>query len=382
MRKFAWLLLAGFALPALAAKSVTVDQMNQWLTGARRKSDTKLAREIAGRRLSERATPTELAHWQAGFSAAHTRDALLALADASQFLALPQNQILRTPPPGLQSQVAMLSSAVKYAAKTISKLPDFFATRETLYFEDMPEQSSNPQSISVPGAYVMTGESRSPSPRITPTSSGESEQSLPAPAPLHLANHWSIVVTYRDGTEVPAVNSAVESKPQTAEGFTTSGEFGPILSVVLGDAVHGKLEWGYWEQRSPNPEAVFRYSVPRSQSHYTVLFPNFHPSIDLHPAYHGEIAIDPATGAILRLTVIADPKPPYQRFQADMMVSYAPVAIGGRTYICPVKGVAISKIPVAEATPDPNYSGPLQTQLNDISFTNYHVFRTDMTILP
>ncbi len=376
MSKFAWLLLTGLALPALAAKTVTVDQMNQWLAKVRHKSDTTLAREIAGVQLSERATPTELADWEAEFSGATPRDALLALSDASQFLALPQNEILKIPPPGLQLEVAMLSRAVQNVVKTVGKLPDFFATRETLHFEETPAQPSNPplpnsrEDFDTRGGFSVWG-----------------DVAQPQPVPLHFAGRGSVVVTYRDGAEVPFARSAVKSKPQSwVEGLTTSGEFGPILSVVLGDALHGKLEWGYWEQQRSNPEAVFRYSVPRNQSHYTVQVPNFRPPVTLRPAYHGEIAIDPSTGVILRLTVIADPEPPYQRFQADVMVSYAPVAIGGRTYICPVKAVAISEIPVTEVSSNPKhtrpYAGSVQTELNDISFTNYHVFRTHMTILP
>lgn len=370
-RKAAWLLLAGLPLPAFAGKSFTVARMDQWLAGAQHKhtSDTKLAREITDLQLSERATPPELAHWQAEFSGANTRNALLALVDASQFLSPPEDRILKTPPPDPQTQIAMLSSAVKYVDKTVRKLPDFFATRETLHFEDMPAQTSNP--LSMTGADVMAK---------FPGSVGASTQT--PPEPIHLAERWNIVVTYRDGVEVPAVKYGVSNKPQTAEGFTSSGEFGPVLSVVLGDALHGKLDWGYWKERFPNPEAVFRYSVPRNQSHYTLQFPGFRPPIQLNPAYHGEIDIDPSTGAVLRLTVIADPKPPYRRFQAEMMVSYAPVVIGDRTYICPVKAVALSKVPVVETAPFSSISGPLQTQLNDVSFANYHVFRADITILP
>ncbi len=379
MSKFAWLLLAGLALPAFAAKTLTVDQMNQWLAKARHKSDTTLAREIAGVQLSECATPTELADWEAEFPGASTRDALLALTDASQFLALPQNEILKTPPPGLQPEVAMVSRAAQYVTRTAGKLPNFYATRQTLHFEEMPALAATRPPPSTAGSWC--GEAQG----LLCDSAGPNGQS--DPVPLHLAGRGSVVVTYRDGAEVPFAKSAVKSKPQTwVEGLTTTGEFGPILSVVLGDALHGKLEWGYWKQRGSNPEAVFRYSVPQNQSHYTLQVPNFRPPVTLHPTYHGEIAIDPSTGVILRLTVIADPEPPYQRFQAVVMVSYAPVAIGGETYICPVKAVAISMIPVTEVSSNSKhsrpYNGPLQKELNDISFTSYHVFRTHMTILP
>jgi hypothetical protein len=376
MSRFAWLLLAGLVLPAFGAKTVTVDQMDQWLIRAQHKSDTKRANEIIDLQLSDRASETQLAQWEAKFSGPQTRDALLALVDASQFLALPKDQVLTDSPPDPKTQSAILSTAGKYVTETVRKLPNFFATRETLHFEDMPAQTSNQVTITTPGSYVTSRQPDSVG-RID-TSSAESAFS----EPLHLAGRSSIVVTYRDGEEVQVINPSEKAKPQMEQGYTTSGEFGPILSVVLGDAAHGKLEWAYWERQSPNPEAVFRYSVPLAQSHYTVQFPNFRPPISLHTAYHGEISIDPTTGVILRLTVIADPAPPYERFQADTMVSYAPVEIGGKAYICPVKGVAISKVPMAVKSPVPNNNGPLQTQINNTTFINYHVFRADTTILP
>ena len=356
--KFAWLLLAGLVLPGCAAQSVTVDQMNQWLASTRRQheSDPELAQKIAGRQLSDRATLAQLAHWETELPGPQSHVALLALFDASQFLPLPQSQIVKIPPPSVPTRVAMLSKATNYVIRTVGKLPDFYATRQTLHFQEMTSLASNPW-------YRTTGT------RVPPTA-------------LYLAGRWKGVVTYRDGAEVPFADAAASAPPPTAQGFTTTGEFGPILSVVLGDALHGKVEWAYWKLWFTSREAVFHYSVPQNQSHYSVQLRNFHPPIHLYPAYHGEITLEPSTGAILRVTIIADLKPPVQRFRAEMMVIYAPVTIGGKTYICPVKAVALSTIPLAKAHRDRKYAGPLQTQLNDVTFTHYHKFRTDMIILP
>ena len=51
------------------------------------------------------------------------------------------------------------------------------------------------------------------------------------------------------------------------------------------------------------------------------------------PAYHGEIAIDAQTGAILRLSQTADMTPPYKGMRAEIAVDYGPVTISGRRYI-------------------------------------------------
>jgi hypothetical protein len=49
------------------------------------------------------------------------------------------------------------------------------------------------------------------------------------------------------------------------------------------------------------------------------------------PAYHGEIAIDPASGTIFRLTIQADLRSRLPMGISDIMAEYGPVVIGGNT---------------------------------------------------
>jgi hypothetical protein len=65
-----------------------------------------------------------------------------------------------------------------------------------------------------------------------------------------------------------------------------------------------------------------------------------------------------------------------------MLVEYAPETIGERSYICPVRGVAFSKVPVAQAAAAQQGSTiEVQTQLNDVAFTQYHLFRSKARIV-
>src|SRR5208283_3291082 len=58
------------------------------------------------------------------------------------------------------------------------------------------------------------------------------------------------------------------------------------------------------------------------------------------------------------------------------------VEIGDRTYICPVHGVAYSKVPVeGGGQAAPNSAVMVQTQLNDVSFMQYHLFTSEAHIL-
>ena len=67
--------------------------------------------------------------------------------------------------------------------------------------------------------------------------------------------------------------------------------------------------------------------------------------------------------------------------QTALMVEYAAVTIGDQSYFCPVKGVAFSKVPVAGSTAPGSSSNvstvTVQTELNDVTFTNYHLFRAE-----
>ena len=102
-------------------------------------------------------------------------------------------------------------------------------------------------------------------------------------------------------------------------------------------------------------------------------------------AYHGDIAFDPASGAILRMTVEAELPPNEVVSTAGMYVEYAPVEIGGKTYTCPAKSVSILKahtaLPPMGMHMASSYEGPAKTFLNDIAFGQYRRFGSEMRIL-
>jgi hypothetical protein len=84
----------------------------------------------------------------------------------------------------------------------------------------------------------------------------------------------------------------------------------------------------------------------------------------------------------MRLSAISDLKAPFEQTLAAILVEYAPIAIGDRTYVCPGKGVALSKMPtLQEATNAEIKMPPIRTELNDVAFTQYHLFYTHIRIL-
>jgi len=200
---------------------------------------------------------------------------------------------------------------------------------------------------------------------------------------LHSTGSSSTTVTYRDGFEVHDTDVGPDkNQGKPPKALTTMGEFGPILSVVLGDVMRSEATWQRWEKGANEPVAVFRYAVPEEQSNFTVGIPTGDKIESVYPGYHGEIAIDPASGAILRISLVAELPSPYQAMQHALMVEYAPVTIGEQSFICPVRSVAFSKVPVAHSTAAQQGAAVnVQTQVNDVAFTQYHLFRSKARIV-
>ena len=125
MRKWAVLLfLAGSAWPAMAAKSVTVGQLEQLLDTLRGKSDGKVAQELSDLELTERVSPTRLAHWEKDFPGSKSHEALTKLADLAAFLNPPAGDVDPIPGPDSATQERMLEMAAEYVKTTITRLPN------------------------------------------------------------------------------------------------------------------------------------------------------------------------------------------------------------------------------------------------------------------
>ncbi len=328
----------------------------------------ELAPIISGLQLTERASSLRLSRWEGEITGKRTREALIALADASAFLDLPASDLPAIEKPDPLERTQIFQRAIEYVHTTVPKLPNFMAKRGTTHFEDQTEVKVNS-----PGSFVGSDDFYA-SPDMDPRE--------PKQRTLQVMGRTTTIVTYRDGHEVADARGNNDKRSGAGEdSLTTFGEFGPILSVVVGDAIHSKVVWGHWEQSATGTLAVFGYVVPQEMSHYTV---KFRGSGDPQtPAYHGEIAVDPATGTILRLTMVtSELKPPFQAYESSIMVEYGPVEIGDRTYTCPVKGVALSKTPGSSAEGGRVIVIQARTFVNDVSFTGYRLFRGDVRVLP
>ena len=315
--------LAALAYPAGAGTRVTVAQLDQALTVAftAHKPDAEIARQITTMELSEQLTEASLERLNARLApGAQTAQALALLADRSAFLDPPVAELPGTAAPDGVAQQQMLDAARNYVAQTLPRLPDFLATRTIKRYDDSPQEVKR-------GAW-------------------------PVRAGLHPVGSSSLEISIRTEREGQAVKHG-SAAAQEQNGLSSWGEFGSLPAVILTDTAKGTVTWSRWEQMAAGPVAVFRYAVPRSASHYEILGKtNLGPSTNLGgpvvgsstarstPAYHGSLWVDPATGVIPRLSleIGEDDVGQFKRFA--VMVHYAPVQIGGRTFICPTRSLA------------------------------------------
>ena len=350
------LLLFAIALPGFAANPISVAELEQLLAAAPTQGDAHVARKLSGLELTQRLNSVKLSRWLNALPGPKSKQALLELADTSAFLDLPPAEILATASPDYAAQRRILSLSLDYISKTIRQLPNLFATRVTTSYQEFLWEHWT------------------------------AESGLIRYQPLHPVGRYSADVLYRDGGEEAHPRAPKHTK--RPPGLETSGEFG-LLGTVLEDAVRSNLYWSHWEQGAAGPVAVYRYAVSPEKSHYEVGSSWVQDAkgkrvvIQHFSGYRGEIAVDPSTGTIVRLVLIADTKQTDPLIKANILVEYGPMMLDGKTYVCPVRSVALS---VAAGTQEFSPQGQpaprlLQTSLNDVTFERYHLFHADAKIL-
>jgi len=343
------------------------DELSQIVAAAQNMPDADLAQKFAAMELTDRLSGTRLADLTSRLPGDMSRRALMLIADQSIFLPPPADEIPLDAAPNAASVQQMLVNVVNYINATNRQLPNLMAMRFSNGFEDQPRED-----------------------RMGRTGL-ESTFSLP----LHWVGSLKVQVTYRDRQEMEDKSVKAEKKGNGVAGLITTGEFGPILSIVLADASKGKLAWTRWERGSGGTMAVFHYQVPEDKSNYHVksccILEGYNQDgtprtqvSNVRSAYHGDIVFSPADGSIRLLTMEAEAPAGALVSVASIAVEYAATDIGGRSYICPVRSVSMQRAHTTEQSggiTGSSYKGPVKTFLNDVRFSNYRRFGTKTKVL-
>jgi hypothetical protein len=344
---------------SLDTEKISVTQLENLLESVQRKSDWNIANRLSHLKLIERLSPAQRLQLESTLPGIHSRHALTALADESEFMDSPAEDAHEKAAPNPAEQKAILNLAAEYLNRSISNLPNFLATRSTDIYEERPPESDPVRETDVPGQ------------------------------PLHwVARTKTNVVNRNGGEREDSDHGKDELIDKSSLRMETSGEFGPMLASLLSDILHGSFEWSRWEQGASGPLAVFHYSIPAQWSGFRIVGSPPWSAFRKIPAYHGVIVFDEASGAIQRVTREAEMGPDDPVSRADVLVEYGSVEIDGKDYRCPVRSVAVTRVQIIPANHSVMLStdnhltdyrstaghGPMQIKLNDVRFTDYRKF--------
>ncbi len=147
--------------------------------------------------------------------------------------------------------------------------------------------------------------------------------------------------------------------------LSTEGEFGILLSRVLGPDSEAWFTWSRWETLRGKRLAVFDFTVDKQHSTLSLSLS------DLAKAtvpYRGSIYADPATGAVWRISDTAFDIPPrLLTREISRTIDYDEISIGDRKYLLPVQATV---------------SALLETRRirNEMEFKNYRKFEADSAV--
>lgn len=356
-----------FDSPRPGIEKVTVAQLEELVH-----SQTDLLRKLENLELTERLSTPRLDALLSEIHGERERQALTADADLSFALAPPADEIANRPPPPVAEQRAILERTFEYLQNAIPKLPDFYALRNTVRFEEPPVLDNE--------IWKMPHQDQT----------------------LHFGTSEHATVLYRNGTAVVEKKQKLGkrsiSRGVRARDLETGGTFGPILVYALTAAATSPstLRWKRWEHGKYGDLAVFSYKAAGTNKIVPELTYCCLPEGDGTTLYrnkadtYGEFAVNPDTGAIMRIVINADlneerdPNMPLIRSQ--VMVEYGPQELGSKTYICPQRSVEISR---GRSERDLYEWGMVfslysyfETMINDAAFGGYHKFGVESRILP
>jgi len=372
-------------LPCLAVTKVTVSQLDSVLAEmhAQNKGDEATANRLKDLELTQQLTEPAMNSFTRYQPGSQTTVQIRVLALASALLPPPAAELPDTPAPDQATQKAIMSRAIDYVTQDFSHLPRFSADKTTARYQNGEDFVRTSTGAGSQMAHSDLG--------LSPTNNY-----------IRFLGEHSAPVVVQGGVELPQKGKAQD--PSSQNGQISQGGGGPVLGAVLLDAARGQVGWLRWETVAGKQTAVFGFAVIRKQSHYQVNYCCFPKSQDVGShigatpggvatgpgggqpnaanygvltsfepfkttaGYHGELFIDPQTGAVVRLILQAELKPTDYVQQEDTRIDYAPVDVGGKQYVVPVQSIVLTTV-VPSGQSFQKVS--LRRTLFDMKYSNY-----------
>jgi hypothetical protein len=154
------------------------------------------------------------------------------------------------------------------------------------------------------------------------------------------------------------------------KGATTAGEFGSILGAVFSEQSQAEFKEVRRETFRGHLTVIYDFRVRKASSGNTITDVNS--GLTVTTAYSGSVWIDTESGRTLRIKQSAeDIQPGFPITLAERAVEYDWTVIDGQRYLLPVYAEAILGNDLKQ-----------YYLRNVIEMRNYHMFNTDVKILP
>ncbi len=331
------------------AKTVGVDELKNLLISAvtSHRSDQDTARKLTTLTLSERITGDTFTTLLAEIPGPLTATALEDLMIQSAFLDPPETERGSAAAPSPTEQKAIFGRTEVYAAEYVKRLPNLICTELIVRFDD---------------------------------NSLREAKGMRSVGKMRFLDTLSSEVTRVNGAESVHLLT-VNGKPHTGSlllGATTGGEFGNTIVSLMDQSSQFKTGWSHWEMLRGQQIAVFYYSVALANSKYVLSFGcGSGTPRSLTAAYDGFLFIEPASGAIVRITRKAVGLPAdFPTRQTDTAIDYGPVSIANHSYLLPIRSATVADNPLAC-----DFGKERIHSLNEIHFSDYRLFEAESKLL-
>lgn len=155
---------------------------------------------------------------------------------------------------------------------------------------------------------------------------------------------------------------------ESVGGSVGSGEFGGMMYSIFDPSSAATFRWGKWKNVRRRRAAVYSYEVQQPHSRYLLVSRGSGSPLSAVVGFHGELEVDRETGAVLRLTYVADRIPKELRLDSAVTtVVYDFTDVGGRSYLLPANSETVLE-------------GPRESTRNHMDFRNYGKFSSESFI--
>ena len=365
MRRWEWILMVALvAMPAWGAKKITVAELKATLAEMHKdnKSDADVANALKQLELSEELTRNTMNDLVGDTPGPLSTEQIYVLEARSSLLSPPASDLPSAAAPDAAAQKAMLDKAGDYVSKTYAVLPALSATKTTIRFQDNVEAAAPSSGMHGSATDVSTG-----SGFVSPYQF------------IHYLNSTDSPVASEHGAE--KMPGDKDKTPWGANKMIALEMPDPSLTTVFPEAqASGDLKFLRWELVNGKQTAVYSFDVSKKKGHLPVTvccFPevnqtgvanfssasmaqargggaggakgNFQTNTDWSEykttvPYHGEFFIDPDSGVVMRMITEPELKQTDVVHQVDERVDYAPVNVGGKTLVLPVKTITTTEV--------------------------------------